>query len=50
MLHSRTESGHDFVSAREYALSILTSRHTRETFSTTSLESSVKVEVITVED
>lgn len=50
MLRSRAESMHDFVSAGEYALSILTSRDTRETFSTSSLESCVKREVIAVED
>jgi len=50
MLYSRAESGHDFVSAGEYALNILTSGDTRETFGTSSLESCIKRKVIAVED
>lgn len=50
MLHSGAEAGHGFVSAREYARSILASGDIRERFNTTSLESCVERKVIVVED
>lgn len=50
MLRSGVESGHDSTSAGERALSILTSVYTSGTFSTSSLDSCVKREVIAVED
>lgn len=42
MLHSRVELWHHFVSAREYAFKVLTSRDIRERLNISPLESCVE--------
>lgn len=50
LTHSRADCDHDFVSAGEYASSILTSGDTRETLNTSSLKSCIKREVFAVDE